>query len=77
MDIEEIHFFGGTKKKKKKKKKETPSPQQPARSNRNISLSRRTLIRQKKKKSLIDPTRYPSIEARTITFLNRHISQRI
>lgn len=73
--ISKKFIFSGEQ--KKKKKKETPSPQQPARSNRNISLSRRTLIRQKKKKSLIDPTRYPSIEARTITFLNRHISQRI
>lgn len=29
------------------------------------------------KKSLIDSTRYPSKETRTVTFLNRHISQRI
>lgn len=59
------------------KKKKTPPPPapQPARSNRNISLSRRTLISQKK--SLIDSTRYPSKETRTVTFLNRHISQRI
>lgn len=29
------------------------------------------------KKSLIDSTRYPSKETRIVTFLNRHISQRI
>ena len=75
--ISKKFIFSGEQKKKKKKKRKTITTTTSTIESKYFPFASHFDPSKKKKKSLIDPTRYPSIEARTITFLNRHISQRI